>query len=171
MAFDGSGATDHGITQTGLALAIAQAIGVGAAIFKGERIGGAQLPIKGNEAAGIQQDAQPLFAVNPVVVAAGRADTGIGNQVFAVNHLAAFRAFAPQAITFIGLRRWTQRRGRLTAISKPVEQRQTTILWWGPLKAHGARVDQQSPKGVTGQPAQQPPNGQKRAKRKGLLGT
>ena len=99
--------------------------GIGAAILETEGIRGAELLVEGLEAAGIGDHSDAFTAVDPVVVATTRADAGIGAKVLQVDDQAAFRAFAPQAITFIRLLDHLAGGLLLATISEPVEQRHT----------------------------------------------
>jgi hypothetical protein len=112
-----------------------QAIGVAAPILEGQGIDGGHLNVHGLETALIGQQADALGTVNAVVVAAGLANAGMGNQVLAIDHLPAFGAFAPEAIalvTFGSLVR-PHRRSVLAAISEPVKQRHLRGKdWEGP---------------------------------------
>ena len=77
---------DHRIPEAGALLAIPQAIGIGAAIFEGERIGWGQIGIMGFEAPLIGDQADSLLAVDPLVIATALANVGIGHQILPVDH-------------------------------------------------------------------------------------
>ena len=56
-----------------------------------------------------------------MVMAAIAANTGIGKQILAVHHLAAFRTFAPEAVAFFGLLGNLHDGLFFAAIGEPVE--------------------------------------------------
>ena len=95
-----------------------------------------------------------------------------GIKIFlAVNHFAAFRAFAPKAITFVIFRCCPQHWGSFTSICKPVEKRHSRPVNTYLLKDPEGRVDHKAPDLVAGKPAEQATNSKKWSKGKGLPGS
>jgi hypothetical protein len=98
LAAAAADAGNHGIAQAGALLAVPDAIGVAAAVLERQWIGGCQLGIHGLKAARIGNQSDPLLAIDAVVVATALANTGVGQQILAVNHQAALGTLAPQAV-------------------------------------------------------------------------
>ena len=114
---------DDSIAEACSGLGLTQAVGVGAAVLETERISGFQSLVYGFKTAFIGNHGDALSAVDPMVMTAVAADAGIGQQIFAVHHLAAFGTFAPETVALFGLLGNLDNRLFLAAISEPVEQR------------------------------------------------
>src|SRR5579883_486021 len=96
---------DQGVatgTRFGLRLLEAIAVALAVAEFKwiGDRLG----QFDARAAAFIEQQRQPLFGIEPQVMAATAADEEIGLEVAVEQHLAATRAFVPEILRHIFLR-------------------------------------------------------------------
>ena len=112
-----------GIPQAGALLAVANAIGVAAAVLEPQRVGGGQLGIHGFKAARIGNQPDALLTVDAMVVPTTLADTGIGEQILAVDHQATLGTFAPEAVVLGELLGVSRHWNSLAAIGEPVEQR------------------------------------------------
>ena len=83
-------------------------------------------------AAGVGDQGDALLTVNPVVVAAALADAGIGHQIFAIHHQAAFGALAPEPIALFHVLGDPHGGGIFLAIREPVEKRHAISRRRGP---------------------------------------
>ena len=80
--------------------------------------------INGYKTVWINKNRNSLGAIDAVVIATVAANTGVAEEVLAVNNLTAFRALTPETVTFIRFLIHLADVLTLTAVSEPVEQTQ-----------------------------------------------
>ena len=71
----------------------------------------------------VSDDRDSFSTEDAVVITAVAADAYVGEKVFAIDHLGAFRTFAPETITLFGFLSDLDHGLTLAAISEPVEKR------------------------------------------------
>ena len=99
QAFEATGTGLDGVGQAGFLLIVSQAIAIGLAIAKFERILGSQAGVRGAPSSLVRELLNAIAAGNPGVVVAFRANQMVVPQVFGIAENATINAFRPQPLS------------------------------------------------------------------------